>query len=110
MARHGSLLTASGTLKIKNARFREDPRPLEEDCDCPACARYCRAWLHHLFRIQEATAWRLLSLHNVRFYKRLMARIRQAIQDGTLAELNATVLSWTRRDAACEDAGEREAD
>ncbi|NSW58361.1 MAG: tRNA guanosine(34) transglycosylase Tgt [Armatimonadetes bacterium] len=110
MARHGSLLTSSGTLKIKNARFREDPRPLEEDCDCPACTRYSRAWLHHLFRIQEATAWRLLSLHNIRFYKRLMARIRQAIQDGTLAELNATVLSWTRRDAAGEDAGEGETD
>ncbi len=103
MARHGSLLTSEGTVKIKNARHRDDEAPLDEACDCLACRRYSRAYLHHLFRIKEASAWRLLSLHNVRFYKRLMARIRAAIQDGSLRELRQEVLAWTRRDSAGEE-------
>ena len=100
MARHGSLLTAEGTVKIKNAKHRTDPAPLDETCDCLTCRRYSRAYLHHLFRIGEATAWRLLSIHNVRFYQRLMARIRGAIREGTLAEVRGEVLGWTRRDGA----------
>jgi len=103
MARHGSLLTWDGTVRIKNAAHRNDPRPLDETCDCPACSRYSRAYLHHLFRIQEASAWRLLSLHNIRFYKRLMHRIREAIQHGALQELALSVRSWTRRDSADEE-------
>jgi queuine tRNA-ribosyltransferase len=100
MARHGSLLTSAGTLKIKNAAHRTDPGPLDEACDCLTCRRYSRAYLHHLFRIGEATAWRLLSIHNIRFYMHLMERIRTAIEAGTLEDVRGEVLGWTRRDEA----------
>jgi queuine tRNA-ribosyltransferase len=106
MARHGSLLTWAGTVKIKNARHRDDPAPLEEGCDCPACRRYSRAYLHHLFRIGEASAWRLLSLHNVRFYMRLIARIREAVEQGKLEQLRCEVQAWTERDRNSEAAQE----
>ena len=99
MARHGSLLTWQGVVKIKNAQHRTDPAPLDESCDCPACRRYSRAYLHHLLRIGEASAWRLLSLHNLRFYMSLMARIRRAISEGSLEEVRAQVGAWTRRDS-----------
>jgi len=103
MARHGSLLTWQGTVKIKNARHKDDPGPLDETCDCPACRRYSRAYLHHLFRIGEATAWRLLSLHNIAFYQTLMRRVRTAIGEGTLQDLRQQVVSWTQRDVRSED-------
>lgn len=106
MARHGSLLTPQGTVKIKNAVHRTSEEPIDHSCDCPACRRYSRAYLHHLFRIQEASAWRLLSLHNIRFYTRLMQSIRQAIETGTLDRVSAEVLSWTRRDAQSEVASD----
>lgn len=100
MARHGSLLTPEGTVRIKNASHREDPAPVDAGCDCLTCRRYSRAYLHHLFRLGEATAWRLLSIHNLRFYMRLMDRIRQAILEGTLDSLRTEVADWTQRDRA----------
>jgi len=106
MARHGSLLTWDGVIKIKNARHKADAGPLDPSCDCPACRRYSRAYLHHLFRIGEATAWRLLSLHNVRFYTRLMQTIRAAIADGTLETLRNRVVSWTQRDVSSAQEGQ----
>jgi queuine tRNA-ribosyltransferase len=100
MARHGSLLTSAGTVRIKNAVYREDPAPVDADCDCHTCRRYSRAYLHHLFRLGEASAWRLLSIHNVRFYMRLIDRIRRAIRQGTLESLRTEVAEWTQRDRA----------
>ena len=97
-ARKGTIFTWQGKKIIKNLVFAEDDRPLDETCDCPACRRYSRAYLHHLLRIGEASAWRLLSLHNLRFYMSLMARIRQAISEGSLEEMRAQVGAWTRRD------------
>ncbi len=88
-ARHGVLFTRRGTLKIKNARFKDDPLPLDEECGCPACARTSRAFLHHLFRCGELTAPVLATLHNVRYYLDFMAEIRQAIGLGALTELLA---------------------
>ncbi|HYX26204.1 MAG TPA: tRNA guanosine(34) transglycosylase Tgt [Thermoanaerobaculia bacterium] len=88
-ARHGVLFTRRGTLKIKNARFKADPLPLDEECGCPACARTSRAFLHHLFRCGELTAPVLATLHNVRYYLDFMAEIRQAIGLGALTELLA---------------------
>lgn len=98
MARHGSLITSAGPLKINNAACRDDPRPIDPSCDCPACSRYSRAYLHHLFRLEEAAAWRLLSLHNLRYYTKLMERIRAAIRSDTLTELLAELPPWTKRD------------
>ena len=85
-ARHGVLYTREGVLKIKNARFRDDPRPLDEACGCPACARTSRAFLHHLVRAGELTGAVLATLHNLRFYLDFMAELRQSIRLGTLAD------------------------
>jgi len=94
-ARHGLLYTWEGTIRINNAQYREDTRPLSQSCDCPACTHYSRAYLHHLFRIQEAAAWRLLSLHNLRFFAQLMEQIREAIANRDLDELAAQVAAVT---------------
>ncbi len=85
-ARHGVLFTREGTLKIRNARFREDPRPIDAQCGCPACRRTSRAFLHHLSRSGELTAAVLATLHNLRYYLDFMAGLRQAIQLGALTE------------------------
>jgi queuine tRNA-ribosyltransferase len=90
-ARHGVLFTREGVLKIGNARFRDDPRPLDPGCRCPACARTSRAFLHHLARSGELTAAVLGTLHNLRFYLDFMQALRQAIVLGTLPELQEFV-------------------
>ncbi len=85
--RHGVLFTGDGPIKIKNARYQDDPRPLDPACACPTCARVSRAFLHHLFRAGEITALVLATLHNVRFYLDFMERLRQAIRLGALTSL-----------------------
>jgi queuine tRNA-ribosyltransferase len=85
--RHGLLYTDAGVISIKNARYREDPEPLEPDCDCPACRTVSRAYLAHLVRSKEALGARLASLHNLRFYLRLLARARRAVAEGRLDAL-----------------------
>jgi len=90
-ARHAVLFTRQGVLKIKNARFKDDPRPLDEECGCPACARTSRAFLHHLFRCGELTAPVLATLHNVRYYLDFMADLRQAIGLGALKDRGAAL-------------------
>ena len=83
-ARNGQAFTRSGRLAIRNARYRDDPRPLEADCGCPACAGgYGRAYLRHLHLAREMTAARLLTLHNLAFYARLMAEARAEITLGS---------------------------
>ena len=86
-ARHGVLFTRDGVVKIKNAKYKEDPRPLDPECGCPACSRTSRAFLHHLTRAGELTAAVLGTLHNLRFYLDFMADLRQAIGLGALTEL-----------------------
>jgi queuine tRNA-ribosyltransferase len=81
--RNGQLFTSVGKLNMKNAPFREDLVPPDPECDCDLCARYSRAYLHHLFRAGELSALRLASLHNVAFLIKLMRKIRQSITDGT---------------------------
>lgn len=83
-ARHGVLFTRGGLLKIKNARFASDPRPLDAECSCPACTRISRAFLHHLIRSGELTGAVLATMHNVRYYLDFMGQLRQAIRSGTL--------------------------
>jgi len=97
-ARHGSLLTWEGVVKINNAQYRDDQRPLSSTCDCPVCTRYSRAYLHHLLRLGEAAGWQLLSLHNLYFYAQFMQRLREAIAAGTLTQLATQVDTWTERD------------
>jgi queuine tRNA-ribosyltransferase len=74
-------------LNIKNAKYRISRLPLDEECDCMTCTNYTRAYLHHLFRCEEMTGPALLSVHNVRYYMRLMENIRQAIRDDNFQAL-----------------------
>jgi queuine tRNA-ribosyltransferase len=92
-ARHGVVFTHAGQLSLKNARFRRDDGPLDEACDCSTCACHSRAFLAHLFRVNESLGSRLASLHNLRFYLRIMQRARDAIAAGRLAALREEVLS-----------------
>lgn len=92
-ARHGVLFTAAGLLRIRNARFRDDPRPIDAECDCTTCARFSRAYLRHLLHTGEALGARLASLHNLRFYLRLMERARGAIRTQQFAALREQVLA-----------------
>jgi queuine tRNA-ribosyltransferase len=91
-ARHGVLFTSVGQLSLKNARFRDDDSPPDESCDCSTCARHSRAYLHHLFRVNELLGSRLASMHNLRFYLRLMERAREAIAAGCLAGLRQEIV------------------
>ncbi len=80
-ARNGCLFTSHGKLNIRNARFVHDFSPLDEECNCPVCKRYTRAYLSHLYRAKEILAFRLNTLHNVYFMLNLFEKIRQAIRE-----------------------------
>jgi queuine tRNA-ribosyltransferase len=79
-ARTGSALTSEGRLNLRNARFARDERPLDEECDCPACSRFTRAYIRHLVNQEELLGLRLLSLHNLRFVLELTRGARDAIE------------------------------
>lgn len=79
--RNGSVFTSRGTLTLRNAAHAEDRRPMDEDCDCYACARFSRGYLHHLAKRREMLAAVLASIHNIRYYQRLMSEIRSALAD-----------------------------
>jgi queuine tRNA-ribosyltransferase len=81
-ARNGWLFTRYGDIKIRNARYRDDTRPLEPGCQCHTCATFSRSYLHHLQRSGEITGSRLNTLHNLHYYLSLMAEIREAIEQG----------------------------
>lgn len=89
--RTAQAFTHRGTLNLRNARHADDPRPMDEDCDCPACTHYSRAYLHHLTRCEEIQGAMLLTWHNLRFYQMLMARLRAAIEAGTLTQTAAAI-------------------
>ena len=85
-ARNGHLFTSAGVVRIRNARHRADNGPLDPECDCYTCRHYSRAYLHHLDRCHEILGARLNTLHNLRFYQVLMARLRAAIEEVRLAD------------------------
>tara|TARA_R110002049_G_scaffold10127_1_gene50182 strand:- start:146428 stop:147555 length:1128 start_codon:yes stop_codon:yes gene_type:complete len=87
--RTGQVFTRKGVLNIKNARHQDDPRPLDEDCTCPACQNYSRAYLHHVFRSQEIISSMLLTWHNLQYYQDIMAGMRGAIAAGTFTQWQA---------------------
>ena len=93
-ARNGHLFTSRGVLRLRNSRYRNDQRPLDEDCDCDCCRNFSRAYLHHLERCGELLAPRLATLHNLRFYMRLLRQLGDAIERGQLA---ATAAALTRQ-------------
>ncbi|GLP95200.1 queuine tRNA-ribosyltransferase [Paraferrimonas sedimenticola] len=85
-ARNGHLFTHDGVIKIRNARHRDDTSPLDAECDCYTCKNYSRAYLYHLDRCNEILGARLNTIHNLRYYQRLMEGLRGAIEAGTLDE------------------------
>jgi queuine tRNA-ribosyltransferase len=91
--RNASAFTMAGEVRLRNACHRRDPAPLESDCPCYTCRTFSRAYLHHLFLAKEMLGPMLLSLHNVAFYLRLMADMRQAIAAGRLESLRAVRLA-----------------
>ncbi|MFC4161266.1 tRNA guanosine(34) transglycosylase Tgt [Chitinimonas lacunae] len=84
-ARNGWLFTRWGDVKVKNARYRNDVRPLDEQCACYTCRNFSRAYLHHLFRAGEILGARLNTIHNLYYYQWLMAEMRTAIEAGSFA-------------------------
>jgi queuine tRNA-ribosyltransferase len=84
-ARNGTLFTSDGVVRIRNARYRDDTRPIEEGCECYTCRHYSRAYLRHLDQCNEMLGPRLNTLHNLHVYQRLMADIREQVAAGSFA-------------------------
>ena len=87
--RTGQAWTRRGQVNIKNARHQDDPRPLDENCTCPACRNYSRGYLHHVFRAGEIISSMLLTWHNLHYYQELMEGMRGAIEAGQFAQFKA---------------------
>jgi queuine tRNA-ribosyltransferase len=92
-ARTGSALTWHGRINLRNAAYKTDAQPLDEDCDCPACERFTRAYIRHLVTQREILGLRLLSLHNLRFVLDLTARARAAIERGAFSSFRDDALA-----------------
>ncbi|MCS7083423.1 MAG: tRNA guanosine(34) transglycosylase Tgt [Aquificaceae bacterium] len=92
MARTGTLFTSFGRLNIRNAIFAKDERPVDSLCDCYTCQNFSRAYLRHLFNSEEITAYILATIHNLRFYKRLMDGAREAIISNSFEKFQAETL------------------
>jgi queuine tRNA-ribosyltransferase len=98
-ARNGQALTRFGRVVIKQAKFKEDPRPIDPDCSCACCAGgYARAYLRHLYLAGEMTVLRLLSVHNLHWYGELVRGAREAIRGGSWTEYKARTLQGMARE------------
>ncbi|MEO0344696.1 MAG: tRNA guanosine(34) transglycosylase Tgt [Pseudomonadota bacterium] len=91
--RNGYLFTSQGTVKIKNAKHRNDTGPLDPNCSCYTCQNYSRAYLRHLYTCNELLGHELMSLHNVHYYEQLMLRIRTALEAGRFAQFATEFLA-----------------
>ena len=81
-ARNAHLFTSQGLLKLRNARFKDDVRPLDPNCDCYTCQNFSRAYLHHLDKCKEMLGAQLNTIHNLHYYQHLMQGLRQALEQG----------------------------
>lgn len=88
-ARHGHLFTSKGIININNKKYEYDMTPIDENCGCPVCQRYSKAYIRHLLKSTEMLSQRLLVMHNLWFYNNLMADIRKALDEGRFAEFKA---------------------
>lgn len=103
--RTGRAYTSRGVLNLRNARHADDGSALDPECDCPACTRHSRAYLHHLIRSEEMLGPMLLTWHNIRYYQVLMGRLRAAILAGRFeAEAAAIEARWTAAETKAEAA------
>jgi queuine tRNA-ribosyltransferase len=86
LARNGTAFTATGTVNLKNATYRTDLRPIEENCSCSTCRAFTRSYIRHLIKAEEILGLRLITIHNLHFYLNLMTQIRSALEAGTFAQ------------------------
>ena len=106
-ARNGHLFTEEGVVRIRNAAYRDDARPLQENCTCYTCRHYSRAYLRHLDACGEILGCRLNTIHNLHFYLDLMRRLREAIETGRLASLASDLLTrWAAQSPRGNEADE----
>jgi queuine tRNA-ribosyltransferase len=96
-ARNGWLFTRYGDVKLRNARYRDDPRPIDERCGCYACRNFSLAYLHHLQKTNEILGARLNTLHNLHYYQELMADLRVSIEHNTLEQRAKQLLADRQR-------------
>ncbi|MCR5301691.1 MAG: tRNA guanosine(34) transglycosylase Tgt [Lachnospiraceae bacterium] len=96
--RHGHLYTHHGTVRLLNAKYELDPRPIEEGCNCPCCRKYSRAYVRHLLKAKEMLGMRLCVLHNLYFYNRLMQEIRDALDNGCFESFKRGMLASLAED------------
>jgi queuine tRNA-ribosyltransferase len=107
VARTGQVWVPGGKLNLRNAALLDDPAPIQEDCPCPACRRFSRAYLAHLFRARELLGYRLATCHNLTFTLDFLTRIRAAIQAGRFPEMRDALRVRAGRTTVSEAAGER---
>jgi queuine tRNA-ribosyltransferase len=93
VARNGALFTMQGRQNIRKAVYKTKERPIDADCDCYTCRTFSAAYVHHLFKCEELLAYRLATIHNLRFIIRLMQKIEDAIQQGTFVAFKNDFLS-----------------
>jgi len=91
--RGGTLFTSRGRIRIRHRRYRRDKYPIDLSCDCYSCTRFSRAYVHHLFEANEILSQVLASIHNLRFYERLMQQIREAVSAGRFSALKTELLA-----------------
>jgi queuine tRNA-ribosyltransferase len=96
-ARNGWLFTRFGDVKLRNARYRDDPKPIDERCGCYACRNFSLAYLHHLQKTNEILGARLNTLHNLHYYQELMSDLRRSIEENSLAETAKRLLADRQR-------------
>jgi queuine tRNA-ribosyltransferase len=98
-ARNGYLFTSRGVLKIRNARYQQDTAAIDPECDCETCMNYSRAYVKHLERCNEILGARLMTIHNLRFYQKLMQGLRDAIVAGDLESFTSTYLEKLKKNS-----------
>jgi queuine tRNA-ribosyltransferase len=101
-ARNGHLFTSTGVIKIRNAKHRHDSATLDAECDCYTCTHFSRGYLHHLEKCGEMLSAQLNTIHNLRFYQRLMSGLRDAITEG---QLDAFADEFYRKQAIGDSGG-----
>ena len=94
-ARNGTALTSKGKVVVKNGMYKEDFGALDNECDCYACKNFTKAYLRHLFNVDEILGAQLLSIHNIRYLTHLMEQIKQAIREDRLLEFREEYLKKT---------------
>jgi queuine tRNA-ribosyltransferase len=98
-AQDGLVYTSRGVLRYKNAKFADDERPLDPECDCHFCRNYTRAYVRHLFKSKEPLGWTLSTIHNLHFYLHLMQQARDHIEVGDFEEWSAAMIPQLQQEA-----------